>query len=213
MDLYQRHGVGEAWLERVRSDQLRAKATSPIAQIAPTLTSAASRQLQGHGETGEVSGPQGVFRKEGDYWTLSYDGQPEFRLRDAKGLRYVAYLLAHPGQDVAVQDLVSVIEGTGGNPGRASKSTNQQYPVHTATVDLGYAGVGLDAKAKLEYRRRVAELKEELEVAEQNNDLGRKVKMRQELDFIRDQIAASVGLCGRNRKIASHAERARLMVT
>jgi tetratricopeptide (TPR) repeat protein len=214
VDLYQRHGAGEAWLERVRSDQLRAKAAGPIAQIAPTLPRVpASRQLQGQGETGEVSYPQGVFHKEGDYWTLSYDGHPEFRLRDAKGLRYVAYLLAHPGQEFAVQDLVSVIEAAGGNPGGTSNRTNQQHQVHTAAGGLGDAGVGLDARSKQEYRHRVAELKEELAVAEQNNDLGLTVKVRQELDFIRDQIAASVGLRGRDRKVASHAERARLMVT
>src|SRR5262249_13958623 len=41
-------------------------------------------------ETREAS-----FRKEGEYWSISWDGAV-FRLRDAKGLHYVAHLLRHP---------------------------------------------------------------------------------------------------------------------
>jgi len=45
-----------------------------------------------------------VFRREGEYWTIAYDGAV-VRLRDAKGLHYVAYLLGHPGREVYVADL------------------------------------------------------------------------------------------------------------
>jgi hypothetical protein len=38
-----------------------------------------------------------VFRREGEYWTIAYDGAV-FRLRDGKGLRYLAHLLQHPGE-------------------------------------------------------------------------------------------------------------------
>jgi tetratricopeptide (TPR) repeat protein len=38
-----------------------------------------------------------VFRQEGEYWTVVFDGSV-VRLRDAKGLRYLARLLAHPGR-------------------------------------------------------------------------------------------------------------------
>ena len=38
----------------------------------------------------------GTFRREGEFWTINYDATT-FRLKDAKGLRYIAYLLSHPG--------------------------------------------------------------------------------------------------------------------
>src|SRR5206468_438423 len=36
-----------------------------------------------------------VFRVEGEYWTIAYEGTVA-RLRDAKGLHHIAYLLRHP---------------------------------------------------------------------------------------------------------------------
>src|SRR5262245_39284377 len=42
-----------------------------------------------------------VFRQEGDYWTLAYQGSV-CRLKDLKGLHYLAFLLARPGQECPV---------------------------------------------------------------------------------------------------------------
>src|SRR5262245_25684828 len=46
-----------------------------------------------------------VFRYEGEFWTVRYAGQV-CRLKDSKGLRYLAVLLAQPGVGVAAIDLV-----------------------------------------------------------------------------------------------------------
>ena len=51
-----------------------------------------------------------VCRQEGEYWTIVYDGML-FRLRDAKGLRYLAHLLRHPGEQVRCDTLVSAAGG------------------------------------------------------------------------------------------------------
>ena len=48
---------------------------------------------------------QGIFRKEGEYWTVGYGGKP-FRLKDTKGLGYLAHLLRHPAAEFHVLDLV-----------------------------------------------------------------------------------------------------------
>jgi hypothetical protein len=50
----------------------------------------------------EVSG--NVFRREGEYWTVCYGGSLA-RLGDAKGLRYLARLLADPGREFHAVDL------------------------------------------------------------------------------------------------------------
>ena len=39
------------------------------------------------------------FRREGEFWTITFDGRT-VRLRDSVGLRYLASLLARPGDEV-----------------------------------------------------------------------------------------------------------------
>src|SRR5829696_6555531 len=52
-----------------------------------------------------------VFRREGDYWSVVFEGRT-VRVRDLKGMRYLAHLLAHPGREFHVLDLVAA-EGGG----------------------------------------------------------------------------------------------------
>ena len=47
-----------------------------------------------------------VFRREGDYWTVIFD-QDTVRVRDLKGMHYLARLLADPGREYHVLDLVA----------------------------------------------------------------------------------------------------------
>src|SRR5258708_4631627 len=49
-----------------------------------------------------------IFCKEGEYWTVGRVGNT-FRLKDTKGLGYVAHLLRHPGTEVHVLGLAGGI--------------------------------------------------------------------------------------------------------
>ena len=71
----------------------------------------------------------------------------------------------------------------------------------------------MDAKAKAAYQRRVHDLRAELDEAERNSDLGGAARARAEMELIADQLAAAVGLGGRDRPVGADAERARLTVT
>jgi pimeloyl-ACP methyl ester carboxylesterase len=144
------------------------------------------------------------FRREGDFWTLSWQGDP-VRLKDAKGLHYIAYLLANAGRLVPACELA--VAGKTAPAGRSVIETGR------AVASLGDAGAVLDAKARECYQRRIAEVREELAQADQLNDTGRATRLRWELEQLGDQIAAAVGLRGRARTNGSHRERARLMVT
>lgn len=137
-----------------------------------------------------------VFVREGEYWTIVHQGQL-VRLKDTKGLRYLAYLLERPGQEVHAFDLVGV-------------ATMDGTPVGAARGD---AGEVLDATAKAAYRRRLEELGEELAEAEAFHDLERAARAQQERDALVRELAHGVGLGGRDRRAASAAERARLAVT
>lgn len=60
------------------------------------------------GGTAESAGelPQQVFQLEGEYWTIAYDSRV-FRLRDGKGMHYLAHLLRHPGERCPAAELLA----------------------------------------------------------------------------------------------------------
>ena len=67
----------------------------------------------------------------------------------------------------------------------------------------------LDATAKDEYRRRLEDLRGDIEEAEGFNDPERAANARAEYEFISRELAGAVGLGGRDRRASSDAERAR----
>ncbi|MGH2848448.1 MAG: transcriptional regulator [Thermoleophilaceae bacterium] len=133
-----------------------------------------------------------VFRREGDYWSVVFEGRT-VRVRDLKGMRYLAQLLAHPGRDFHVLDLVAA-------------ETGQQ-------TALGDAGELLDERAKLAYRRRLTEIDDDIEQARALGDAEREAQADAERDFLVRELARAVGLGGRDRRAASASERARSGVT
>ena len=71
----------------------------------------------------------------------------------------------------------------------------------------------LDEPAKHAYRGRIAELEAEIEEAHRWHDLERAARAEAELDAITRELAAALGLGGRDRRAASDSERARASVT
>jgi tetratricopeptide (TPR) repeat protein len=146
------------------------------------------------------------LRREGDVWSVQYRGHL-VRVRDAKGLHYLARLLREPGREFHVLDLgmeggETALDGAGTpawDEGRAA--------------GFGDAGALLDPRAKAAYRRRLEELDEEIDEAVSFNDLERAARAEAELDALKAELARAVGLGGRDRSAASSAERARLNVT
>src|SRR6266481_4564297 len=57
-----------------------------------------------------TSPEQAIFRKEGEYWTVGRGGKV-FRLKNTKGLGYLAHLLRHPAVEFHVLDLAGGIAG------------------------------------------------------------------------------------------------------
>ena len=71
----------------------------------------------------------------------------------------------------------------------------------------------LDAEAKAAYRQRLGDLRAELAEAERCHDLGREEQAREEIEALTQQLAAAMGLGGRDRPAGSAAERARSTVS
>jgi predicted ATPase len=159
-----------------------------------------------------------VFRKEGEFWTVAYGGNA-FRLRDTRGLGYLAHLLRHPGVEFHVLDLFGGIAGQ-----REEDESNQSVHGLSRGVEdldkagihitgLGDAGEMLDDQAKVAYRRRLSELREELEGAKELGNVERAEKAEEEIDALTSELSRAVGLGGRNRRAASASERARQTIT
>jgi tetratricopeptide (TPR) repeat protein len=132
-------------------------------------------------------------------WTVTC-GATVFRLRDTKGLRYLAELVEQPGVERHVLDLVEVADPAGENGA-------------VARHRIGDAGPLIDAQAKAAYRRRIEQLREEVQGAEMFGHYEKAATLQAELDAIVHQLAGALGLGGRDRRASSTAERARLNVT
>ena len=79
-------------------------------QAAPTVDSAADVAHRDALDEPPVTGVD-IFRREGDYWTVTFDGHT-VHVRDLKGMHYLARLLADPGREYHVLDLVAAETGS-----------------------------------------------------------------------------------------------------
>ena len=173
-------------------------------EAAPPTDTAA--HVAGREGTDEPPAPDlSVFCREGDYWSLEFEGRT-VRVRDLKGMHYLARLLAHPGREFHALDLVAA-ESVG--VARSESSLTAELP-RTA---LGDAGEMLDARAKNAYRRRLAEIEDDIAQARALGDTERESQADAERDFLVRELSRAVGLGGRDRRAASASERARVGVT
>ena len=127
------------------------------------------------------------FVRKGEVWELRYAGI-EALVRDAKGIRDIAALLAHPDRDIAASELMGA-----------------------RVVQDGFEI--LDSTAREAYKDRLAELREALKEAEDSgNDLGAR-RAQAEIDMLVTELSRAVGLGGRGRLALDANERARKAVS
>jgi tetratricopeptide (TPR) repeat protein len=136
-----------------------------------------------------------VFRREGEFWTIVYAGRV-LRLRDSRGLRHIAQLLGRPGEDLHVFDLSGAT---------VQSSALCRRPAGDDAL--------LDQQARATYRRRLEELRGELDEARAANDLARTDRATAEMDFLKRQLMSATGIGRAGRRASPEVERARVNVT
>lgn len=146
-----------------------------------------------------------VFRREGDYWSVIFEGRT-VRVRDLKGVRYLARLLAEPGREYHVLDLVVAATGS-------DEQSNHTMAENLPRSVLGDAGEIIDTQARDAYRRRLAEIEEDIEQARDGGDIERAAQADAERDVLVRELSRAFGLGGRARRAGSSSERARAGVT
>jgi hypothetical protein len=112
----------------------RMGSSSRVQRVSPTGT---------HPVVGPTTGC--AFRLEGEYWTIAYEGAV-LRLRDAKGLRYLAYLLARPGERLAATDLIAATAPAQGevsaNPERARLAVTKRVKAAITRIGEHHRALG-----------------------------------------------------------------------
>jgi AAA ATPase domain len=190
--------AGELGMEKIveRAEQARLA----LGDVEPERVEAAPPR-----EPEPASPARAQLQCEGDVWAFRFDGHT-LHIRDSKGVRYLAVLLANPGIEIHSLELA----GSSPDAGSRGRADPGQGLSARGAQD---AGPVLDIAAKAAYRSRREELREELDEAEAFNDPERAARAREEMDFLTSELAGAVGLGGRNRKGASNEERARVAVT
>jgi len=137
---------------------------------------------------------ENVFRRDGETWILSFEGQV-VRFTDKKGLSYLGYLLRESGQRFHAAELHAGVAGV----------------EHVPT--LGSAGDVLDQEAKAEYREMLQEVTEELADAKKRGHVSVIEELEERRLALVREIAKATGLGGRSRKASSDAEKLRCSIT
>jgi hypothetical protein len=131
-----------------------------------------------------------VFRRDGELWLVGLGGRSN-RIKDSKGVADIAHLLARPGSEVHVLDLVT--------PG--------------PTLRSDAPGPAIDESARRQYRDRLLELEIELDEADEHADIARSEGLQAERDALLAELSGAYGLGGRARRRSDSTERARSAVT
>jgi hypothetical protein len=156
--------------------------------------------LRGPSQVRAVPAPaaraEAVFRRVGGVRTVSLGGVTA-AVPDLKGLRYVERMLAAPDREFHALDLVAVEQGIAADQGAARQEGLQV----------------LDDRAREAYRRRLAEVQDDIDDATAMNDPTRRELAERDRDYLIAELRSAVGLGGRARTTGGSAERARTAVT
>jgi hypothetical protein len=78
---------------------------------------------------------------------------------------------------------------------------------------MGDAGEMLDAQAKVAYKQRIIELREQIEETRERNQLEQVDRLEDEIETLGRELSKAVGLGGRDQRETSASERVRINVT
>jgi hypothetical protein len=133
-----------------------------------------------------------TLRPEDGVWLIEFN-DTNVHVPDLKGLWHLRELVSRPREFV---------------PALALMGASSEEP-----IACGDTGPLLDREAIRQYRRRLAELDDELDQAVIQGDAGREAKSSAERDALIAELKRATGLGGRPRRSGSPAEKARLNVT
>jgi hypothetical protein len=183
-----RTGQDRDWLRRALDTHRRLGARTWTAQTEAEL--AKLGQAPDHPAASRPVSRQVVLRRVGELWEAGFGDQTAY-LRDSKGLHDLSALLARPGTGIPTIELAGA-----------------------AGVEATTAQPALDRTALVAYRRRLAELDDELDDAARAHDNGRAEAVRTEKEQLAAELRRATRPGGAVHDLSrATAERARKAVT
>jgi len=130
--------------------------------------------------------PEGLrLNREGQWWNLEL-GSDFAAVKHSVGMSYINQLVSRNGRELRATDLVqSGVEGSGRNE-------------------------VADRQALASYQTRIEDLRAEVDLASELNDVGRAANAQDELEQLLEHLRSSTGLLGKSRSFIDETERARV---
>jgi 7-cyano-7-deazaguanine synthase in queuosine biosynthesis len=150
------------------------------------------------------------FCIKGQYWAIRYNGNEEKIYPPVIGFYHLQILLKNPGATFSASELDVMVRRLTKNELCGSVSAGET-PAEEGVSVLGQsdAGAVLDENAVHAYRTRLDEIKEKLEEARSDNDLGKIDHLEFEKGWIESELANAKGIGGVIRKLGDDRNKVR----
>lgn len=140
------------------------------------------------GKSNKTLTESATFIRNGEIWNIHFNGENVI-MKDLKGFYDIARLLNEPEKEFHCIELMGAF-----------------------LID-GARHLAIDEKAKKNYRQKLSELKEEIEIAEELGQTDELKLLYAKYDQLVDYLTGSLGLAGKPRVVGSSVEKSRTAVT
>jgi hypothetical protein len=159
-------------------------------------TGAPIPQLTLSNPTQDTLNDQNIFRRDGDDWTVRYEGGSLMAFPSSVGMFYIGYLVNHPARKFTVSELRTVHQQQQSGPSDATygKMANDDLEREGMSAQ-GADGAGpiLDWHGLQKLRERLKELDQELEDAEAFHDHAAKERLKADKIELVEEMQRAVG--------------------
>jgi hypothetical protein len=152
-----------------------------------------------------------VFRSDGEKLTATFNGMTK-HFSDTKGMRAIAYLLAHPGENVPALVLARVVEG-GMQLAEGVHAPEEGWVDDARSDPFGETEEVLSQSDIRRLKQRAAREKEQRERALKAGDHTEATRLEKSIAAIERTLKTAVDHRGRPRRFAGPKEKARKSVT
>lgn len=156
-----------------------------------------------------------AFRLIGEKWQLTFDDETVY-MNDRIGIRYIAYLLARPDDEISAILLYQAVNLKGPPSLEAEEEWQIKDSFYTEALENRDSENPIplsDKKAIKAYKAKLSELYEELQDAERYFSDEEKTRIQGEIDKIEQHFGKVLGLGGMARKADDESEKIRKSVS
>lgn len=145
-----------------------------------------------------------VFRKDGDFWQVAYQGSATITIKNSKGMFYIHRLLGKPDESISAMELI--------NASSDVKLLNQGNGAGVEIIDMVKPQELVDYDYLEQCQRRLSDIENELVDAEKNSDLAKQRRLDKEREEISNLLKTNT-FREKSAKFTDRRKKARIAVT